>query len=85
MGQTYEEHRKNWNEKIYHLQCAIPLNRAHKGEPDDIYYYPKLYTRYSGYRTAKQALDAIKSMRRNNITSWGLPWKWRIKIVKRKI
>jgi hypothetical protein len=82
MGQTLEEHRKNYNEKIYHLQCQVPLNRGHKGQPVDVYYHPNLYVRYRGYRTARQVLDAIKSMRRNNITSWGLPWRWRIKIVK---
>ena len=31
--QTYEDCMKNWNEKIYQLQCAIPLNRAHKEQP----------------------------------------------------
>ena len=83
MKQTYEDCVKNYNEKIYHLQCKIPLNRAHKGQPDDVYYHPNFWGRYSGYRTSKQAINAIKAMRRNNITSWGLPWKWRIKIVKK--
>jgi hypothetical protein len=82
MGQTKEEHNKNYKEKIYHLQCLIPINRAWYGEPNDIYYRNEGWGRFTGYRTAKQVLDAIKHYRKQNITSWGLPWKFRIKIVK---
>jgi hypothetical protein len=83
MNQTTEEHNKNCNEKIYHLQCLIPINRAWIGEPADVYYRENGWGRYSGYRKAKQVLMAIKSMRENNVTTWGYPWKWRIKIVKK--
>ena len=84
MKQTAEEHNKNLKQKIYQLQCKIPINRAFTGEPADIYYRDRElgWMRYTGYRTAKQVLDAIKTLRKSKLTSWGYPWKWRIKIVK---
>jgi hypothetical protein len=84
MRQTTEEHHKNYNEKIYHLQCLIPVNRSWQWEPVDVYYRTDNWCRYGGYRKAKQALMAIKSMRKNNVTTWGYPWKWRIKIISNK-
>ena len=81
MGQTIEEHNKNYKEKIYHLQVCIPINYDIE-RLDEPRYDSRLWSRFTGYRTAKQVLDAIKHYRKQNITSWGLPWKFRIKIVK---
>ncbi len=86
MGQTTEEHRKNYNEKIYHVQCLIPVNMGEfdkvtcKFITDDVIY--RKWIRYKGYRTGRQSLDAIRDFRRQNVNSWGYPWVWRIKIVK---
>lgn len=86
MGQTIEECRKNYNQKIYHLQCLIPVNmgtfdrNTNKFIIDNVIY--RKWIRYTGYRTARQALDAIRDLRKQNMKSWGYPWKFRIKIVK---
>ena len=86
MGKTIEECRKNYNEKIYHIQCLIPVNMgefdrlACKFITDDIIY--RKWIRWSGYRKGRQALDAIRDLRKLNMKSWGYPWKFRIKIVK---
>jgi hypothetical protein len=79
MGQTTEEHRKNYNEKIYHVQCLIPVNMGTTEKPKVEY---RKWIRYKGYRTGRQSLDAIRDFRRQNVYSWGYPWVWRIKIVK---
>ena len=86
MGKTIEECRKNYNQKIYHVQCLVPVNMGEfdrsscKFITDDVIY--RKWIRWSGYRKGKQALDAIRDFRRQNMRSWGYPWKFRIKIVK---
>jgi hypothetical protein len=52
--------------KKYHIQCNVK-------KPDGSYYY--IWSPYSRYKTAKQVLNAIKDLRRNNYN-----WRWRIKI-----
>jgi hypothetical protein len=86
MGKTIEECRKNYNQKMYHIQCLIPVNMGEfdrsscKFITDDVIY--RKWIRWSGYRKGRQALDAIRDFRRQNMRSWGYPWKFRIKIVK---
>ena len=73
---TKEWHYQNLIEKIYEVQCNIPMHN------DDTKYYGFGY--YKSYRTAKQVLNAIKDFRKQNISSGGgRPWKWTIKIVCR--
>ena len=86
MGKTIEECRKNYNEKKYHIQCLVPVNMGEfdrvtcKFITDDVIY--RKWIRWSGYRKGRQALDAIRDLRKLNMKSWGYPWKFRIKIVK---
>ena len=86
MGKTIEECRKNYNQQIYHVRCLIPDNMGEfdrdscKFINDNIIY--RKWIRYTGYRKARQALDAIRDLRRQDMRSWGYPWKFRIKIVK---
>ena len=80
MGQTYEEHCKNYNEKIYHIQYLIPVNMGSNENPKMGY---RKWLRYTGYRKGRQALDALRDFRKQNITNYGYPWLFRIKIVKK--
>ena len=60
---TGEEHYKNFISKIYRVEVNLP-------------YFGDQYTRWTGYRKGRQALDAIRDIRRE------MPkWKFRIKIV----
>ena len=78
MGQTIEECRKNYSEKRYHLQCLIPSNIGTSEYPNIVY---RKWIRWSGYRTGRQSLDAIRDLRNHDMKSWGKPWLLRIKIV----
>ncbi len=69
---TKEWHFQNFIEKIYEVRCNIPMYN------DGTKYYGFGY--YKSYRTAKQALNAIRDFRKQNITSSGRPWKWKIEI-----
>ena len=40
------------------------------------------WLRFTGYRKGRQALDALRDFRKQNITNHGYPWLFRIKIVK---
>ena len=86
MGKTIEECRKNYNEKKYYVQCRVPVNMGEfdrvncKYVTDDVIY--RKWIRWTGYRKGRQALDAIRDLRNQNMKSWGYPWKFRIKIMK---
>lgn len=70
-----ELQKENQKKKVYHVQVNISI--------DGKYY---CYSNYKSYRTAKQALDAIKAFRKHGVsTHLECPWKWRIKIFKIKI
>ena len=53
-------------DKKYHIQVNVK-------KPDGSYYNSWVF--YSKYKTAKQALNAIRDLRRNSYN-----WRWRIKI-----
>lgn len=86
MSQTVEEQHRNFREKKYHIQCLVPVNMGTfdrvtcKYITDDVIY--RKWIRWTGYRTARQALNAIRDLRKQNMKNWGYPWKFRIKIVK---
>lgn len=64
---TFEQHNKNYRDKIYHVECLCCIKICGETRCN--------WIRWSGYRKAKQALDAIRDIRRNTPN-----WKFRIKI-----